>query len=300
MKNKILDRMPLERVTKAREFFTSPWNANKAFVIMWGMGDGSNTENNKSQGAQNKISFSNTEKSQIDAIAKILNMEDRIKLYRPINPKHKLRYTLTWSDQLLSDYLHSTGFRVKKTDVGAHFPSNFPNHLMDIGAYGFWLANGGIAVQKMIPKIYFFGCEEFLRNFQRELEAYIGFPGNIGILNKGKETSEGKVNLWGLLYNGKQSFRVLSAMFKRTGEICYSGKRDKTTNILSNYVNTVLDKRDKAKKPKAPYTVKKIVALYDASGLIDAETRERYLEYVGHWIHKIRSRAQENWYLKEA
>lgn len=293
------NRLEQWRVEKAREFFIAPWNEQNAFVILWGYGDGSNVEQNNSKGEQNKIRFTNTEKCQIDAIAKILDMEDRIYPYQPKNNIQKKIYHLTWSDQLLSDYLSNIGFNIRKSYVGAHFPSDFPNELMDIGAYGFWLSNGGITRKDRInPRITFSASREFLIDFQRELETHVGFPGDVGKLNLNGKTSPNVVDLYSLIYRGKNSFRILSAMFKRTANICYSVKRDKTIRLVSNYANITLDQRDKAKKPQQPHRVKTIIALYDALDLMDIETKERYITHCGDWIDEIRDRAAENWYLE--
>jgi len=293
------ERLRLDRVIKAREFFMAPWNKQNAFVILWGYGDGSNAEENRSEGAQNQISFANTEKCQIDAIAGILDIEDRIYTYQPEDPKRKIKYSIRWSDQILSDYLNKMGFRIRKTNVGAMFPKYFPNELMDIGAYGFWLSNGGITRHENSFAIYFFASEEFLTDFQIELEKHVNFPLGIGNLREQEKTLEDRVNLWILEYNGIYSYRILSAMFKRTTDICWSEKRDKAIQLVSNYTNSVLNRRDKAKRPKIPPKVKIIVALYDAIDLMDGQTRQRYLDCCDDWIADVRRRAEENWYLKK-
>lgn len=289
-----------DKIDKAREMLMGPWTKEKAFVILWGIGDGSNKEQNQTEGTQNQIEFDNTEKSQINAIAKILNLENRIHPYKPKDTNHKKRYCIKWSDQILSDYLHKIGFRIKKTDVGAQFPEDFPNHLIDVGAYGNWLANGGITRGNGInARIYFSACKEFLQDFQSELELHIGFPGDVGVLKLDYVSEDPDViDLYILKYHGMYSYRVLSAMFKRTGNICYSEKRDKTIDIVSNYTNNVLDRRDKAKKPKPCYRLKKFVALYDALDLMDLLTRDRYLDHCGDDINKIKVKAKANWYLR--
>lgn len=293
------EKIKPEIIKEVREILMAPWNPNNTFVIFWGYGDGSNIERNNSEKAQNQIGFGNTEKCQIDAIGKIVGLKDYIHPYQ--QPKNwKTTYQLAWSDQILSNYLSDIGFNIRKSTIGADFPNNFPNELMDVAAYALWLADGGIAVRNYInQQIYFFACERFLIDFQRELEKHVNFPGNVGKLRKSGNTSLEVVDLWELVYGGIHSFRILSEMFKRTKSICDSLKRDKAINLVSNYTNIVLDRQEKRKQPQAPFELKVIAALYDAMDLMKPRTRQRYLRYCGSSIDEIRDRAEANWYLRK-
>jgi hypothetical protein len=295
MSNKRSEEL-IEASIKARETIL-PWNRDNIFVLFWGYGSASI----KCVWSEYKVTFSSTEKTQLEEIGKIIKATNLITEYVPMDVNQRPVFSITLFDESLCSYLCSLGFEGKDKSPGLEFPDNIPIELMGRAMHAYWLSSGGTEThEKGRGSVFFYGYgKRFLEGFKEKIECYLDLPKNyFGELIVDLITPGNMADIWKLQYDGIAFTRIMSKMLNWTAQKRYSTKEQKALLLFMDYASRVIDIHEEEKGGIDPYKDKNIVALQDGAYLMGSDIERRYRDYCKPNMESIKKRAEEHYHLE--